>query len=246
MRILLETDYDELSRVGADIIAAAIAAKPDAALLLATGNTPVGLYRELAARKNRGELNTSELRIFQLDSYVGLSIDDPRSLYRWLDREFLKPLGIKPDKVVRLPGDSVSPAAACAAYDDGVASVGGIDLSVLGLGPNGHLGFNEPPSGADSPTRVVTLTAASIESNGRYWGGNDQVPHEALTAGMTTLLAAKRTLLLVSGAHKRDILNRALFGPVTADVPASLLRTARDLTIIADRDAMPSEALSST
>jgi glucosamine-6-phosphate deaminase len=139
--------------------------------------------------------------------------------------------------VVRLPGDAPDPKAVCAAYERAVEAAGGIDLAVLGLGPNGHLGFNEPPSDPRSPTRIVDLTEESVESNARYWGGRERVPRQALTAGMSVMLAARHILLVASGERKADILQRALQGPVTAAVPASYLQQAPHVTVIADHAA---------
>ncbi|CAA9538051.1 MAG: Glucosamine-6-phosphate deaminase [uncultured Thermomicrobiales bacterium] len=242
MRLIVADDYAALSRAAADVLAATIAAEPTAAILAATGNTPMGAYEDLAARRRRGEIDASRLRVFQLDEYLGLPVDDPRSLFGWTRRSFVEPLGVPDTNVVRLPGDAADPAAACRAYEAAVAAGGGIDLAVLGLGPNGHLGFNEPPAAADAPTRVVDLTPESIVSNGAYWGGSDRVPRRALTAGMTVVLASRRVLLLVSGEHKREILRRTLEGPVTPAVPASYLRRAADVTVITDRAAVGSSA----
>lgn len=234
--VVLE-DYAALSRVGAARVAELFRAKPDAAVVVATGNTPMGLYRELAAKRAARVFGPGELKVFQLDAYLGLAPDDPRSLYRWTKEAFLDPLGIQPQQVVKLPGDSPDPAAACRAYDDAVVRAGGFDLAILGLGPNGHLGFNEPPSQPTDKTRVVSLSEASLESNARYWGGQGRVPKQALTAGMNVLLAAKEIVLLVSGAHKRDVLVQALAGPVTPDLPASYLQTSSKVTVLADRAA---------
>jgi glucosamine-6-phosphate deaminase len=239
MYLITTDDYDGLSRAAADEVAAVLTANPSATLLLATGETPMGLYRELARRWAAGEINTSSLRVAQLDEYLDVLEDDRRSLYRWLRESVLLPLGISEDRVARLRGHRDDPEAACRAFDEAVRAWGGIDLSVLGLGPNGHLGFNEPPADADAPTRMVALTDESIESNARYWGGRDQVPARALTAGMSLLLAARRTLLVVSGERKRAILRRAVDGPLTPEVPASYLRRAPHVTVIADRAAWP-------
>lgn len=231
----------EFSRAGADFIVEAVQHKPDAVAVFATGNSPVGVYRELVERYRRGEWDPSRLRVFQLDGYLGVGPDDSRSLYRWLDEAFLQPLEIAPAQVVRLPGDAADPEAVCRAYDQALQAAGGFDLAVLGLGPNGHIGFNEPPSLPDAPTRPVELTEASIASNAGYWGGSDKVPRMALTAGMAALLGARATLLLVTGGHKREILRRAVGGPVTPDVPASFLQTIGGVTVLADRDAWPDE-----
>ncbi len=237
MELILVEDYEALSRAGAGWLIKAIREQPDAALVVATGNTPMGMYIELAQRRLREQIDTSRLRVFQLDAYLGLALNDHRALFNWTRRSFIEPLGIVESNVVRLAGDAPDPWEACRAYEAAVHEVGGFDISILGLGPNGHLGFNEPPSAADAPTRVVDLTPESIESNARYWAGEEQVPRQALTCGMNLLLAARQTLLLVSGAHKHQILHRAIEGPQTPDVPASFLLSAPKVTVIADRAA---------
>lgn len=235
--LIIVDDYRALSHIGADWLEAAIQAKPDAAIVVATGVTPMGVYGELAARRSGGPIDTSRLRTFQLDAYLGLTADDPRSLFGWMRRSFLEPLGIPEQNVVRLMGDSPDPWEACRSYERAVRVAGGFDISILGLGPNGHLGFNEPPSPADAPTRVVDLTPESIRSNARYWGGEEQVPRRALTCGMDLLLDARRTLLVVSGAHKQQILRRTIEGPQTPAVPASYLQSAPNVTVLVDRVA---------
>lgn len=237
MELVIVDDYAALSHAGADWMAEAIGAKPDAAIVVATGDTPMGVYRELADRRARGLVDPARLRVFQLDAYLGLTPDDRRALFGWTRRSFIEPLGIPMEQVTRLPGDTPDPAAACRAYDATARALGGFDISILGLGPNGHLGFNEPPSPPDAPTRIVDLTPESIVSNARYWGGMDQVPRQALTCGMDLLLAARRTLLVVTGAHKREILRRAVEGPQTPAVPASFLQAAANVTVLADRAA---------
>ncbi len=237
MRIEIVDDYAALSLGAADRVAAAIAANPTGSVVLATGASPMGAYQELAIRHRRGAFNAEHLRVFQLDAYVGLMRDDRRSLYRWLAESFLDPLEVPADHFVSLPGDAADPEAVCRAFDAAVKTAGGFDLSVLGLGPNGHLGFNEPPADPMSPTRVVELTEESINSNARYWGGRDQVPRQAMTAGLEVLLAARETLLLVSGSHKHAILRRVLEGVPTPEVPASYLWSAANVTVISDRAA---------
>jgi glucosamine-6-phosphate deaminase len=238
LEIVVLDDYAALSREAARRMAALIRATPALAIVAATGDTPMLAYQELARlRTQAGELDTTRLRVFQLDEYLGLSAADRRSLYGWLLRSLVEPLGVPAGQVVRLPGDAPDPAAAAREYDRAVAAAGGFDLAVLGLGPNGHLGFNEPPTAAGSPSRVVQLTEASLESNARYWGGREQVPEQALTAGLGQLLGSRQIMLLVSGAHKHDILHRSVAGPMTPGVPASFLQNAPQTIVLADRAA---------
>jgi glucosamine-6-phosphate deaminase len=237
MRLDITDDYSTLSAAAAGAMAAVIAEQPQAVVVPATGNTPTGAYTELAARRQAGQLETGRLRVFQLDEYLGVPLGDPRSLFDWMWRGFVEPLGIPGEQVVRLPGDAPDPRAACRAHDQALVRAGGADLAVLGIGPNGHLGFNEPPSPPDAPSRVVTLTEASLESSAAYWNGRERVPRQALTLGLASLLGARRILVLASGAAKHAILRAALEGPVTPDVPASYLQRAPQATVIADRAA---------
>jgi glucosamine-6-phosphate deaminase len=239
MRTVVCDDYAALSRAAADAIAATLERRRDALVLVATGDTPMGAYSRLGERRRRGELDTSELRVAQLDEYAGLPEGDRRLLYDWMARSFLEPLGVSEERAIRLDA-SLPPDVACRAYDDAVAAGGGFDLAVLGLGPNGHLGFNEPPIERDAPTRLVPLTPESVRSNARYWGGEAQVPREALTCGLASMLEAREILLVVSGAHKREILRQTLSPPPSADVPSSWLQQASgEVVVIADRDALP-------
>lgn len=237
VEILRVASYADLSVRAAEIVTELLASDPEAAVVPATGATPMGLYEELARKAAGGALDASGIRVFQLDEYVGVSPEARRSLYGWMDARFLQPLGVPESRVVRLNGMAPDLAAACREYDSRLASAGGPQLAILGLGPNGHLGYNEPPSPRDAPTREVLLTAESSAAAAAYFGGLE-VPRRALTAGMSRLLDARRILLLVSGAHKRDILRRALFGPIGPEVPASWLQTIPGVTVIADAAAL--------
>ena len=243
MHLILTKDYAEMSRVAADAVADLIRAKPDATLTPPTGSTPVGLFQELAARQQRGEIDLSRLRIFLMDEYLGVTPDDPRSLYGWLQRAFLDPLQIPAANVVPLPGHTGDPEAACRDYHAAVLAAGGFDLALLGLGPNGHLGYNDPPADAASTTRVLTLSDSSLDGAANYFGGRDRVPRQALTAGMDLLLGAHQKLLIVSGAHKREILKQTLLGPVTPQVPSSYLQQAENVTVIVDEAAADEELI---
>lgn len=235
MNLIVVEDHAAVSQTAAEVVAASITENADLTVVAATGTTPMDLYGELANRRRRGELVTSGWRVFQLDEYVGIPADDRRSLYQWMKCAVLDPLAIPADRTVRLRGDAADLVAACDDYDLAIESSRGLDLAILGLGPNGHLGFNEPPSDPTSPTRVVTLSAESIRSNAAYWGDEEDVPRCALTAGMTVLLSARHIVLVVSGGHKRGILERVLRGPVTPEVPASHLQSCGGCTVIADR-----------
>jgi len=239
MKIITVEDYDALSRAAAHFIATTIAAKPDASIIIPTGNTPVGTYRSLAQMQRDGLIDASRLRVFQLDEYLGRGSNDPRSFFHWINTEFMQPLNIPISHVVRLPGEGCDPQVACAAYEAAVRAAGGIDLAVLGLGTNGHLGFNEPPVAIDAPTRTITLTDETINSNAVYWGGADRVPRQAITAGLNVVLSARQTLLLVSGKAKREILEQVVNGSITPNVPGSYLQGVDHVTIIADREAWP-------
>ena len=152
-------------------------------------------------------------------------------------RAFVEPLGLRPDQVERLDADAADPAAEGRRFDERIAAAGGLGLAVLGLGPNGHLGFNEPPSAPDAPSRAVALTPDSLRSNAAYWGGEDRVPREAMTMGLGPILGARRVLLLVTGAHKHRVLRAAVEGPVGPDLPASFLQDHPGAVVVADRAA---------
>ena len=231
-------DNAALARAGADLVGSLVAAAPSASIVVATGETPMGIYGELARDREAGLLDTSRLRVVQLDDYVGVGPDDPRSLFGWMVHSFLDPLGIPLERVERLPtqGDL---EAGCAAFDRSVDTSGGVDLAILGIGANGHLGFNEPPSEASSMTREVELSRSTIDANARYWGTHTAVPPRAVTMGLAPLLRSRRIVLVASGAGKRDIVERALRGPMTPDVPASHLRLAADAIVLLDRAAAP-------
>jgi glucosamine-6-phosphate deaminase len=230
-------DADDLGRTGADLVEEELAATPGAWVAVATGDTPMGLYAELAARRRSGLLHTAQLTAVQLDEYLGLEAEDRRSLFGWMRRSFLDPLGIADERVVRLPLDG-DLHNACVAFDRALGARGGLDLAILGLGPNGHLGFNEPPVDPAAPTRAVGLSPATIDANARYWGDVADVPTRAVTMGMGQLLSARAIVLVVSGAGKRAIVHRTLEGAVGPEIPASFLQEAgADVTVVVDRAA---------
>jgi len=237
MELHVVDDARALAVAAAARVAAVVATRPDALLLAATGDTPIGTYNELARLADDGTLDASRLRVAQLDEYLGLGGDDPRSLYGWMERALLAPLAIEPARIIRFDVTHDDPTSAARSYDAQVRAAGGVDLALLGLGPNGHLGFNEPPSGADAPTRKVRLNPETLRSNADYW--RDAVPERALTAGMSVILAARRILVLVSGEGKASILDRMLRSEPDPGLPASFLHHHADTVVLADRDARP-------
>jgi glucosamine-6-phosphate isomerase len=241
MRIIVCDDSAALAKAGADHIGRIVADKPNGLGVTATGNSPMPTYNELGARTARGEFDASGWRWAQLDEYFPMTASDPRSLWGWWERSWVQPMRIPTQNLLRLIGDDWR--AQCKAYDEAVKEAGGFDLAVLGLGPNGHLGFNEPGSHAHSPTRSLLLKEETLISNAEYWGSRDRVPLAAVTCGLQNLLEARHIILIVSGAKKRGILERALTGPIGPECPASYLQTVGDrLIVLCDRDAAPQSA----
>jgi glucosamine-6-phosphate deaminase len=236
-RIVVVDHPDELGRVGADLVAEAIARYPASSVVAATGRTPMGLYAELASRRRTGLIDTDRITVVQLDEYLGLGVDDRRTLRGWMRRSFLEPLEIRDDRVMMLPLDGEL-AQACTAFDQAIQDRGGLDLAILGLGQNGHLGFNEPPSDHQARTRRVELSPVTIEANARYWGATSDVPREAVTVGLRSLLAARTIVVVVSGESKHAIVREVVDGPVGPMVPASYLQDVDgDVTVVVDRAA---------
>lgn len=236
---ILRVETESFNAVGAALVSSVIRAKPNANVVIATGNTPMGVYSELAKMKSQGDLDCSSLHVFQLDAYANVPVNDPRSLQAWSRRSFIEPLQIPEQNFTPLVGYTDDHTAACKTYHQAVVNAGGYDLAILGLGPNGHLGFNEPPCTETATTRVITLTEESMVSNAVYWGGRDNVPTKALTAGMDLLLASKQIMLLVTGTHKQSILQKTICGEITPDVPSSYLQKTKHVTLLADKAALP-------
>jgi glucosamine-6-phosphate deaminase len=236
-RLVVTEGAGTLARTAADLFARVVAETPAANATVATGRTPVATYAELAARRDAGVFDPSSIVVWQLDEYLGLEPGSKRSLFGWMREAFLEPLHIGEDRTMRLPTDAEDLDAACAAHDRALAEAGGLDLALLGVGVNGHLGFNEPPSAGDTPTRVVALTEQTRAANATYWHGA-AVPTHAVTMGLRPMLSARTVLLLASGPSKREIVHRMLEGPVDPNVPASAIREAPgDVTVIVDRAA---------
>jgi len=237
MRLEVLDDPDQVAARAFALIRAHEPAAAGALWSFPTGGTPVPLYRRMAEAVARGEWRWPDVRLVTLDEYLGADPADPRSLRGWLGQNLLAPTGLDPARLVAFDALAADPDAEARRMDSLVAAAGGLDLLVLGLGRNGHLGFNEPGSPLDGPSHVVTLTADSIDANAAHWGGADRVPRRAITLGLGTFAAARAVLVLVTGAAKAAILARALEGPVGAEVPASWLQGRVTVTVLADRAA---------
>lgn len=230
--------YDDLSQRAADAVAAVLGRKPDAVVTLPTGETPVGMYQELVRRIQAGELNFGRAQFFCLDDYLGATPEDEASLTRWLRAEFLIPGDLPENHIHYIPTVTDNPALAAAGYDHQIEDLGGFDLAVVGLGPNGHIGFNEPGSLPTDSTRVVELEAATRNQSAAYWDGKADIPAQAMTIGLGTILKARQIVLIVSGKNKAEIVRATLEGPATADVPGSwLVQAGERLHVILDQDA---------
>ena len=235
MNLITVSDYQALSERAADLVVDRLRNQPDAVFVFPTGNTPVGMFRALARRVQAGEVDFSRARVAELDEYWRIALNDERNLFRWLQRELIEPAGVR--HVIRFNSDAEDPRAELERVERALAEWGGIDLLFLGLGPNGHVGFNEPGSPPDAAMHLCRLTPESIISNARYWGGEANVPRHGMTLGLGTLTKARQTVLLVSGETKAGVLARVVEGDVTPAIPATLLRRAPDVTVIADEGA---------
>ena len=238
MKIYKAKDYDELSRKAASIIASQVLMKPDCVLGLATGSTPIGTYRQLIEWYNKGDLDFSSVKSVNLDEYRGLTRDNDQSYYYFMYNNLFKHININMDCTNIPDGTQSDSDKECSRYEDVIKSLGGIDLQLLGLGHNGHIGFNEPDEEFAKTTHCVDLTQSTIEANKRFFASIDEVPKQAYTMGIGTIMKAEKILLVVSGSDKAQILHDVLCGPVTPHVPASVLQLHNDVIVVADEAAM--------
>ena len=242
MRIYQESDYQAMSRRAAGIIAAELVRKPDCVLGLATGSTPVGTYKLLAEGNRRGDFSFKEVTTVNLDEYKGLAPDHEQSYRFFMQDNLFNSIDVVPERTNVPDGLAQNAEAECARYDALIESLGYADLQLLGLGRNGHIGFNEPGESFVKPTHVVDLTESTIEANARFFASPDEVPRQALTMGVGVIMAARRVLLIASGEDKSEALYQAVCGPITPQCPASILQLHRDVVIVADTAALEKAA----
>lgn len=238
MRIIRTKDAAEAGRQTANIISAQIILKPDSVLGLATGSSPVGAYKQLIAWNKKGDLDFSRVRTVNLDEYVGLGEDDDQSYVYFMRKNLFDHVNI-PRENTHLPnGLELDSEKQCRAYNELTRSLGGVDLQLLGIGHNGHIGFNEPSDEFVKGTHCVELTQNTIDANARFLASEDLVPRKAYTMGVLDIMQAKRVVMIVTGESKAQILKDAFFGPVTPKVPASIMQLHTDFTLVADEAAL--------
>lgn len=238
MRIYRVKNYDAMSRQAANIISAQIILKPDSVLGLATGSTPIGAYRQLIDWYRMGDLDFSGIRSVNLDEYLGLSADDSRSYACFMRKNLFDAINIKPENTFIPDGCATDPTEECARYNQLIRTLGGIDLQLLGIGNNGHIGFNEPGDCFAKETHPVRLTENTIAANARFFSSVEEVPKYALSTGIKNIMQAKRILLIASGTAKAEALFATICGPITPAVPASILQLHENVTIVADDAAL--------
>ena len=238
MKIIKAKDYQDMSRKAANIISAQVIMKPNCVLGLATGSTPIGAYEKLVEWYQKGDLDFSEVTTVNLDEYKGLTKDNDQSYYYFMNEHLFSKVNVDPGRTFLPDGTEPDSVKACEDYNKVIESVGGVDLQLLGLGHNGHIGFNEPGDVFKAKTHCVDLTETTIQANKRFFASIDDVPRQAYTMGIQTIMQAKKILVVVSGAEKAKIVKEAFFGAITPRVQASVLQLHSDVILVADEAAL--------
>ena len=237
MRIIKTKSYEEMSKKAANIIASVVTLKPDCMLGLATGSSPIGTYDELVKKYEAGDLDFSEVTTVNLDEYKGLPKENEQSYYYFMHEYLFDKVNINPEKTYLPDGTNLNSEEEAARYEALVQSLGTVDLQLLGLGRNGHIGFNEPGDHFEDGTHCVDLKESTIEANKRFFESADDVPKQAYSMGIGTIMKAKKIVLLANGAKKAQTIYDTVYGPITPKVPASILRLHPDVTIFVDEEA---------
>jgi len=238
MLVLLNSDYEKLSAEAARIVAGTVRSKRNATLGLATGNTTLGMYKELTRLHREQALDFSQVITFNLDEYLGLAAEHPQSFHCFMRENFFAHVNVAPQNI-HIPDGTITAdyEEYCAAYERAIQEAGGIDLQILGIGRNGHVGFNEPTSSFGSRTRLKVLTDETIDDNRKFFDAGEEMPQCAITMGIGTILEAKKILLLATGEAKAETVAEAIEGPITASVTASCLQLHPDVTFVIDEAA---------
>ena len=237
MKVYIGKNYDEMSRIAANVLSAQVMMKPDCVLGLATGSTPIGTYKVLIERCAAGDLDFSRVKSVNLDEYVGLSGEHDQSYRYFMNNNLFNHINIDKANTNVPNGLAEDVDAECERYNNVINTLGPIDIQVLGMGHNGHIGFNEPDDHFPLETHKVDLAQSTIDANARFFASADEVPRQALTMGIKTIMQAKKVLVVVSGKDKAEIVKKAFTGPVTPEVPASILQMHSDVILVADEAA---------
>jgi glucosamine-6-phosphate deaminase len=237
MEVLVSQSYDEMSRIAAGMIADVLNAKPNAVLGMATGSTPLGVYKELVRLHRAGLLDFAQVTTFNLDEYVGLPSNNPQSYHHFMHENFFRHVNIAPGNIYIPSGTTSNYKSFCPWYEQRIKECGGIDLQILGIGTDGHIAFNEPGSSLSSRTRLKTLARQTIEDNARFFDRPEDVPIYAITMGVGTILEARTLLLLATGENKAGAVAQMVEGPVTAMITASALQLHPSATVLLDEPA---------
>ncbi len=238
IKLIRTRDYDDMSRKAANIIAAQIVLNPASVLGLATGSSPVGTYKNLVAMYEAGDLDFSQISSYNLDEYRGISRSNDQSYYYFMNENLFDHVNINKDATHVPNGENLDAENECSTYEAAVRAIGGVDLQLLGMGRNAHIGFNEPCDEFPKATHCVDLTESTIEANKRFFASADDVPRQAYSMGIGTIMCAKKILVVVSGEDKAEALKNSVYGPVTPQVPGSILQFHPDVTIVADEAAL--------
>lgn len=238
MKIIKAKDYYRMSRMAANIISAQVIIKPDCVLGLATGSTPLGTYEQLIRWYEKGDIDFSQVTSINLDEYKGLSPENDQSYRYFMNTNLFSKINIDINKTYVPNGLEPDSEKACRDYNNIIAESGGVDLQLLGLGLNGHIGFNEPGAAFECETHCVNLTQSTIDANSRFFDSYEEVPKQAYTVGIKAIMQAKKIVIIVSGENKAEIVKKAFFGPITPQVPASVLQLHNDVTLVGDEAAL--------
>ena len=238
MQVYVAENYTDMSRKAANILSAQVILKPDTVMGLATGSSPVGTYQQLIEWYKKGDLDFAQVRTVNLDEYAGLAPDHSQSYRRFMQENFFDHINIPRENTHVPNGLAPDLEAECRRYNQVIQSLGGIDIQLLGMGHNGHIGFNEPGQAFELETHVVDLTDNTIEANARFFASRDEVPRHAITMGIKSIMQAQRIVMVVSGADKADIVRAAFAGPVVPQVPASILQMHPNFILVGDKAAL--------
>ena len=237
MRIIVVDNYEEMSKKAALMIASQVMLKPNSVLGLATGDTPLGMYKELISLYKKDEVDFKEVTTFNLDEYYGLNRDNPQSYYSYMVNNLFNSININKENINVPIGMAKDVNAACADYEKKIKEASGIDMQVLGIGGNGHIGFNEPDVDFEAETHLVNLDEQTIEANSRFFNSIEDVPVKAISMGIKTIMNSKKIILLANGISKAAAIERAVNGKISPNVPASILQLHNDVTLILDKEA---------